>query len=342
VLVEQVEVRPRRAALAEFGYTVAELGRTVELMLEGKTVTLLHVGQRTYPVVLRLDGAARADLATLRALPVGATADRRLRLGDVADVGVTLTSNELKRENATRRIAVHHNVQGRSISQVVTEVEAALAPIRRGLPAGYAVRVVGQFEAQQRAQRVILLLSVLSLLAVGVVLFWHFGSLNLVLQTLANVPPALLGGAIAILLSGQDVSVASLVGFISLSGIATRNKILLLDHYLHLMREEGEEFSEAMIRRAGQERIVPVLMTALTSGIALIPLVWSPNQPGRELLYPVATVILGGLVMTTLMDLLLTPGLFWRCGRRVSEQVLAGSAELPSHGPVFPVQEVPR
>ncbi len=133
---------------------------------------------------------------------------------------------------------------------------------------------------------------------------------------------AFLGGAAAILITGQDISIASLVGFISLGGIAARNKILLIDHYLHLVLEEGETFSQAMIRRAGQERIVPVLMTALTSGIALLPLVLTPGEPGRELLYPVASIIVGGLVATTLMDLLLTPGVFWVFGRRAVDRAL--------------------
>ena len=154
-------------------------------------------------------------------------------------------------------------------------------------------------------------------------LFMHFRSVNLALQTLLNIPMAFVGAVIFVVATGQSVSIATLVGLIALAGIAARNKILLLDHYLHLMREEGEAFTRTMIVRAGRERIVPVLMTALTSCIALIPIVLAPGQPGRELLYPVASVIVGGLVSTTLLDVLLTPGVFWVFGRRAAERVVA-------------------
>ena len=138
---------------------------------------------------------------------------------------------------------------------------------------------------------------------------------------------AFVGAMVFVVATDQSISIATLVGLIALAGIAARNKILLLDHYLHLMREEGEEFTRAMIVRAGRERIVPVLMTALTSGIALVPIVLAPGQPGRELLYPVASVIVGGLVSTTLLDVLLTPGLFWVFGRRAAERVVASDNE---------------
>ena len=163
------------------------------------------------------------------------------------------------------------------------------------------------------------LLSFVSLGIMFLVLALHFRSANLALQVLLNIPAAFIGAVAFLLLTDQTLSIATLVGFVSLGGIASRNGILLLDHYLHLMKEEGVPFGTEMLVRAGRERIVPVLMTALTSGIALIPLVAAPDQPGRELLYPVASVIVGGLVSTTLLDVLLTPGVFKLFGRPAAE-----------------------
>jgi Cu/Ag efflux pump CusA len=188
---------------------------------------------------------------------------------------------------------------------------------------GYSVRIGGQFEARQEASRMIALFSLFSLAIMFLLLYFHFRSVNLSLQVLASVPMAFVGAVAWIVLSGQAVSVATLVGLISLGGIAARNAILLIDHYIHLMREEGEPFGPAMIVRAGQERMVPVVMTALTSGIALVPLALAPDQPGRELLYPVATVIIGGLVSSTLLDFLVHPALFALLGRRAAERLAA-------------------
>ena len=220
---------------------------------------------------------------------------------------------------------VQHNVGGRSLSEVVSDVQRALIPIQKELSKkpGYAIRVSGQFEAQQKASRLIFLLSLVALAAVFLILYLHFKSANLAIQVLFSLPMAFIGAATYVYFSGQDLSIATLVGFIALGGVAARNGILLLDHYLHLMREEGEEFSERLLIRAGQERMVPVLMTALTSGIGLLPLALSPDQPGREILYPVATVMIGGLLSTTLLDFLIRPGLFWHFGRREAERVVA-------------------
>jgi Cu/Ag efflux pump CusA len=208
---------------------------------------------------------------------------------------------------------------------VVADVERALSPIRAELSQspGYSIRIGGQFEAQQEATRLITLFGLISLAAMFFVLFLHFKSINLSLQVLMSIPMAFIGAVVYIVLSGQAVSVATLVGFISLGGIASRNAILLIDHYLHLMREEKEPFGPAMIIRAGQERMVPVLMTALTTGIALIPLALAPGRPGREILYPVATVIIGGLISSTLLDFLVRPALFWTFGKKESERLAA-------------------
>jgi CzcA family heavy metal efflux pump len=319
VLTEQVEVRPRRAELARLGLGVEDVAETVELALEGEEVSRLIRGQVTFPIVVRLEEKDRRNLHAVRHLRVVGPTGERLVLGDVAEVRVALTPSNVNRENVSRRIVVQHNVQGRSLGEVVADVDRALDAVRERLPAGYSVRVSGQFEARRQAARVVGLLSVVSLGVMFLLIYGHFGSPSLTIQTLVNIPMAFVGAVVFLVATGQTVSIATLVGLISLGGIAARNKVLLLDHYLHLMREEGETFSFEMIVRAGRERIVPVLMTALTSGIALVPLVLAPDQPGREVLYPVASVIVGGLVTTTLADLLLTPGLFWLFGRGAAE-----------------------
>jgi Cu/Ag efflux pump CusA len=327
VLVEQVKVTPKRAELARHGLDVHHVAETVELALEGAEVSRLIRGQYSYPIVLRLEREDRKDLPTVRNLLVSAPDGRLLRLGDVADVGLSLTPNNISRENVSRRIVVKHNVQGRPLGEVVADVERALDGVRAGLPAGYSIRTSGQFEARQEAARLVALLSFVSLGVMFLLVYGHFRSVNLAVQTLLNIPMAFVGAVVFVLATNQSVSIATLVGLISLGGIAARNKILLIDHYLHLMVEEGETFSMDMIVRAGRERIVPVLMTALTSGIALVPLVLAPGQPGRELLYPVASVIVGGLVSTTLLDVLLTPGLFWLFGGPAAKAATAAEAE---------------
>jgi HME family heavy-metal exporter len=194
-----------------------------------------------------------------------------------------------------------------------------LAPLEQSLPAGYHLEYGGQFESQQQATRRIAWLSLVSLAGMFLALYTLFRSVNLALQVLSALPMAAIGAVAALVLSRQSLTVASLVGFISLAGIASRNGILLIAHYLHLVRHEGEAFTPAMIERAGKERLAPMLMTALTAGIGLVPLVLAAGEPGKEILHPVATVILGGLISSTLLDFFVHPALFWLFGRQAAE-----------------------
>jgi Cu/Ag efflux pump CusA len=324
VLIDQVEIKPNREALASRGLNVADLAETVELAMGAEEVSRMQVGRISFPIVVRLEEEDRADLEKLRSLYLRRADGSLVLLSEVADVRVTKTPNNINRENVERRVVVQHNVEGRSLSEVVADVDRALEPIRAKLaetPGSYAVRISGQFEAQEEASRVIQVMSVISIAAMLLILYMHFKSLKLAALVLLSRPIAFIGAVVYVVLSGQVVSIATLVGMIALLGVSARNAILLVDHYLHLMREEGEKFSVAMIVRAGQERAVPILMTALTSGIGLVPLALAPGQPGREILYPVATVIIGGLVSSTLLDFLVTPGLFWHWGRREAERL---------------------
>lgn len=314
VLIDQVLVRPNRSVLAREGIDVVEVAETVELAMGAEEVSRFQVGRITYPIKVSLQEEDRGNLDAIGALYLRRDSGGLARLEDVAQVALTKTPNNIQRENVQRRIVVQHNVAGRALNEVVADVERALQPIRDRLAAtpGYGVRVSGQFEAQQAATRAISLLGAAALVLMVVILFSHFRSLRIALLVLATRPFALVGGAVLLAATGQDLSVAALVGFIALLGIASRNAILLVDHALHLMRDDGAQFDEALLVRAGQERIVPVLMTALTSGIGLLPLALSAGEPGREILYPVATVILGGLVTNTMLDFLVVPGLMRR------------------------------
>jgi Cu/Ag efflux pump CusA len=322
VLVRRVDVKPRRDLLARRGLAVEALTEAVELGLEGGEIDRLLVGQVSVPVVLRLREADRADLTQIGRLVVGESGGEPVLMEEVAHLGVTWTPSTVNREGVSRRIVVKHNVQGRSLGEVVADVKKALEPLEARLSAtpGYSLAIAGQFQAQQEAERRIVLLSAFALLAMFFILYMHYRSGNLALQVLASIPMALIGAVVAVVVTKQTVSIAVLVGIVSLAGIAARNCILLVDHYLHLMREEGLPFSRETILRAGKERLVPVLMTALTAGIALVPIALTPDRPGRELVYPVATVILGGLVSSTLLDLLVTPGLFLMLGRKAAER----------------------
>ncbi|MCC6738922.1 MAG: efflux RND transporter permease subunit [Planctomycetia bacterium] len=317
-LVEDVEVRPDERLCAAAGIAPDDVKETVEIALAGET------WGEGLPVAVRLRGTGRPDLDAVRDLPVRAAGGALLRVRDVATVSTGRVRTQVLRENGVRRAAVQFNVAGRPIDATVADAARVLAPIRDRLAAsGCTLVLSGQFEAQQSAARRIAAFAALALAAMAALLFAHFRSANLALQALLAIPAAVAGGAAAVVVTRQPVSVATLVGLVSLGGIATRNAILLLDHYLHLMRDEGVPFGPDLLLRAGRERMVPVLMTALCTGIGLVPLALAPDQPGRELLYPVATVILGGLASATLFEFLLTPALFWLFGRSPAERLAA-------------------
>jgi HME family heavy-metal exporter len=255
-------------------------------------------------------------------------------LASVADIVQSSGPNTINRDNVRRRIVVQCNTVGRDLNSIVADIRARLAPTQASLPTGYFIELGGQFESQQSATRTIGILSLVSLICMFLALYTLFGSVNLSLQMLAALPMAAIGAVAALIVTGQSLTVASMVGFISLAGIASRNGILLIAHYLHLVKYEGESFTPQMIERAGKERLAPMLMTALTAGIALVPIALASGEPGKEILYPVATVIIGGLISSTLLDFFVHPALFWKFGRRQAERlnVLAGTSDNLLHG----------
>jgi HME family heavy-metal exporter len=282
-------------------------------------------GQRRFDLLIRLEEASRTDYANLGRLRIDLPGGRgQVELREIADIEEGLGPNAVNRENARRRIVIRCNTRNRDLSSAVADIQQRLRA-RVSLPEGYFVEYGGQFESQERASAMILMLAGVSVAGMFVVLLLLFPSVRIVLQILNALPTAFIGGVAALLITRQDLTVASLVGFISLGGIAVRNGILLVTHYVHLLEHEGEQFTPEMILRGSLERLAPVLMTALTAGIGLIPLVLGGQAPGREILYPVATVILGGLVTSTFCEFLIHPGLFWKFSG-------SGIAELDARG----------
>lgn len=323
VLMDHIVIHPKREKLAQIGATVKDIGELVELAMEGEEVSRMQIGSFTYPMIVKLDEKSRENLDKIRRLKLRTKHGVSVPLSDVADIDVGKTPNNINRENVSRLIVVQHNVAGRSLGEVIADVQKALKPIEAELSktTGYSIRIGGQYDAQINATKRIFVLSIVSLMIMFLVLFAHFKSANFSALVLVSIPMAFIGAMLYIVISQQAVSVATMVGLISLGGIAARNSILLLDRYVHLMRDEGVGFSAAMIIRAGQERMVPVLMTALTSGISLVPIALAPGEPGREILYPVATVIIGGLISSTILDFIVIPALFWMFGKNSAEKI---------------------
>lgn len=326
VLVPQVRIEGDRTSLARYGLNVGDLNEWLETALNGRVVSQVLEGQRTFDLLVRFDDPSRNSLEAIRAALIDTPSGAKVPLSLVAAVEESRGPNVIQHENVQRRIVVSANVSGRDLGRVVHDIETQVGT-RVKLPTGYFITYGGQFESQQSATRLIAILSLFSLAAMFLVLYAHFRSVPIALQILLNIPLALIGSVVAIFLTGGVFSVASLVGFITLTGIASRNTIMMISHYLHLMKEEGEAFDMGMVVRGSLERLVPVLMTALTAGLALIPLVLSKGEPGKEILHPVATVILGGLISSTILDTIVTPAVFFRFGRRSAEKYLAAERE---------------
>jgi CzcA family heavy metal efflux pump len=319
---EELHIRLRPDDLARYALTRGYVADVVQTALQGEVTSQVLEGQRRFDLLVRLEEGYRTDYANLGRLRIDLPSHRgQVELSKLADIGEGVGPNSVNRENARRRIVIRCNTQGRDLASAVAEIQSRVNS-RVTLAEGYFIEYGGQFESQQRATTLIAILAAVSLSGMFVVLLVLYPSIRIVLQILNALPTAFIGGVFALVVTGQSLTVASLVGFISLGGIAVRNGILLVTHYFHLMQEEHEPFSRQMILRGSLERLAPVLMTALTAGIGLVPLVLGGQAPGREILYPVATVILGGLVTSTFCEFLIHPGLFWRFSGKDAEKLV--------------------
>jgi CzcA family heavy metal efflux pump len=327
--VEEIHIRPRPDDLALHGVSRAYVGNFVQTALQGEVVSQVLDGQRRFDLLVRLEDAYRTDYSQLGRLRIDLPGNHgQVELKALADVGEGAGPNGVNRENARRRIVIRCNSKGRDLAGVVTDIKARVRAAG-GLPE--EPEYGGQFESQERATTVITALALVAGGGIFVVLMVLYPSVRIVLQILNALPTAFIGGVLALALTGQTLTVASMVGFISLAGIAVRNGILLVTHYFHLMKYEGEGFTRQMVIRGSLERLAPVLMTALTAGIGLVPLVLGGQQQGREILYPVATVILGGLITSTFCEFLIHPGLFWNFSGKDAEK-LAKAEHMAEEG----------
>ena len=320
VLVPQVHLRVKREAAARVGFDPASLTDTLEAVMKGKVVSQVLDGLRSYDLVLMLDERWTQNLARLGDVRLLSPTGAIVLLSDVADIVEQFGPNQILRENLRRRIVVQANVRGRDLGSTVDEISRSIA-MDVEMPQGYALTIGGQFESQREATRVLTVLGLGSLVAMFFVLFSAYRSAMVASQIMLNIPFAFIGSVGSLYLTGTDFSVASLVGFISLSGIATRNGVLMISHYIHLITEEGMSFGRELVIRGSQERVAPVLMTVFTSSLALIPLALSEGEPGREILHPVALVVLGGLLTSTALDFFVTPTVFLHFGRKAAERL---------------------
>ena len=311
----------RKRALA-YGVHPGHLNDDLAALIGGKNVAEIYEGQRVLDLVVRLPVDWRESPEKLNQLYIDTVNGQRIPLGYVADIRQASGPNTILREDMQRRFVVSINPNISDLNASVDQLEREVKE-RIQLPEGYTMSIEGEYQAQTEAKKRIALMSVIILLVIIFLLFSYFRNSLFVFLVLTNIPISMIGGILLTHWTLDTISIASLVGLIAISGIAARNTIMMLSHYLHLMRHEGESFTRQMVERGTEERLVPVLMTALSAGIALIPLVLAAGEPGKEVLNPVAVVIVGGLVSSTLLGLAVTPAVFYAFGRKAAAKAIA-------------------
>ena len=319
VLSPQIKVRIDYDKAAQYGVSTSQIMATLQGMVEGERLSQIIEGNRRFALVIKLPDSAR-NLEGLADILID-TPNGKIPLSKIASIEDGDGPNQISRDGGKRRIVLSANASKRALSDIVADIRAVIS--NQTLPEGYFITLDGQFKAQEEASKVIGLLSIGSFLLMFAVLNNRYKSIRLSLMIMSNIPLAMVGAVIGLWISGQPLSIAALIGFITLAGISVRNGILKISHYLNLMQSEGESFSLAMIIRGSIERLSPVLMTALVTAFALAPLLFEAERPGTEILHPVAVVIFSGLISSTLLDTFLTPVMFWLYGKKASEIALS-------------------
>jgi Cu/Ag efflux pump CusA len=310
--IAQVRITPIRSELAKYGLSISGLAESIEVAMVGKTVSRTLEGDRGFDVVVRFPESFKQDIAATKQILIDTPSGHKVPLAAVAEVTSAKGPNSISRENVQRKIVVQANVSMRDLRSVYEDVKSRLDR-NIALPPGYFVEYGGQFESEAEATRMIGLLSIISLVFIVVILYVEFRSFRAASLIMVNLPLAFIGGIIAVYFTSRIISVASLVGFITLFGIATRNGILLVSHYRHLMEEKGQNLRDAVVQ-GSMERLRPVIMTALAAGLALIPFAIAADKPGNEILSPLAIVILGGLLSSTALNMVVLPSLYMKYG----------------------------
>jgi Cu/Ag efflux pump CusA len=329
--IPQLRIEVDRDRAAAYGITPGRLNEDLSTLIGGKSIAELREGQRTVDLVIRLPQEWRDSPERLANLPIevhDADGDghvQRIPLSLVADVREAKGPNVINRENSQRRFVLAIKPNARDVGVLVQRLQTEVRE-KVKLPEGYFISYEGEFQAQQEATHRIAIFSAVIFVVIAFLLYGYFRTPFFAIQVICDIPLALVGGLIFTYFKLNNISIATLVGFIAVAGVAARNSIMLLSHYLHLMQHEGEDFNKAMVIRGTKERLVPVLMTALAAGIGLVPLVLAADQPGKEILHPVAVVIVGGLITSTLLGLGVTPTVFYTFGRKAAAVAIANEA----------------
>ena len=313
VLVPQIEVRLRSSAAEQFGLTPGQVRRAVTTVLRGTKVGEVYEGQKKQDVVVWGTDKSRTDIVSLGELRIDTPTGSQVPLKDIADIAIVPAPNEVKREGGSRRIDVTCDAKGRDLGSVARDVEAAVSALP--FDRGYHPEFLGEYAARQASLNRLYSLGVVAFIGILLILYMDFQSAKLTLMVCITIPFALIGGVVAAWMAGGVLSMGSLIGFVTVLGIAARNGIMLVSHYRHLQQVEGEPFGLNLVVRGAEERLIPILMTVLTTALALLPLAISGNKPGHEIEYPLAVVIVGGLVTSTILNLFLLPPLYLLMGR---------------------------
>jgi CzcA family heavy metal efflux pump len=311
--VPQIEVEVDLAKAARYGLKPGDVRRAASTLVAGEEVGDIFRGGRAYDVMVWSTPQTRNSVSSISDLPIDTPRGGRVRLAQVARVSVRPVPNLIERQGDSRRIDVAANVQGRDLGSVVKDLNARLASV--SYPRGYHAELLGEYKERQAAQQRLYSSAIIAAVAIFLLLWAAFGGWRLAAFVFVTLPMALVGGALAAYLGGGVISIGSLVGFFTVFGIAARNGILLVNHCQHLERNEGEPFGPGLVLRGARERLSPILMTSLATGLALVPLVILGDRPGHEIEYPLAIVIVGGLVTSTLLTLFVVPSLYLRFGR---------------------------
>jgi Cu/Ag efflux pump CusA len=311
--IPQIQVKVDLEKAQKYGLKPGDVRRAAAYMIAGEEVGDIHVAHRTYDVNVWSTAETRANYTNILELPIDTPSGTKVQLKEVADISIQPIPNSINHEGTARRIDVEAKLEGRDLGSAVADVEKVMAEI--DFPLEYHAELLGEFAESQAASQRLMYAAIGAILVIFFLLRVSLGSFRLAFMSFLSLPLALVGGVLAAYFTSGVLSLGSLVGFLTILGVAARNGIMLISHYQHLEEFEGEEFGMQLVLRGAKERISPIMMTALTAGLALVPIVWAGIIPGHEIEHPMAIVILGGLVTSTLVNLFIVPSLYLVFGK---------------------------